>query len=81
MSHSAIFLVRRSTPLVRLPSVSLSVRAGFTPQIGDAIAIGLTTGTLFIVIVIVGTISVPTCCQKTACNEHGQKGSQQQGQS
>jgi tRNA threonylcarbamoyladenosine modification (KEOPS) complex Cgi121 subunit len=76
VSHSAIFLVRRSTPLVRLPSVSLSMRAGFTPQIGDAIAIGLTTGTLFIIMVMLRTLSVITCCQETACNEHGQKGSQ-----
>jgi hypothetical protein len=49
--------------------------------IRDTIAIGLIKGTLLIVLVIVGTISVPACCQKTACNEHGQKGSQQQGQS
>ncbi len=76
VSDFAAFLLDPSRLLVCLSSVSLSMWARFTPQIRDTIAIGLTTGTLFIVIVILGSLGAITCCQKTACNEHGQQGSQ-----
>jgi hypothetical protein len=62
--------------LVCLSSVSLPVWAGFTPQIGDIITVRPIAGTLFVVIVILGSRGIVTGCQKTACNGHGQKGSQ-----
>jgi len=76
VSDFASFLLDLSRFLVYLSRVSLSVLAGSTPWIGDTITIWRITGTLLIVMMILGSLSVITCCQKTACNEHGQKGSQ-----
>lgn len=69
-------LADRSRLLTCLDAALLSMWTGFTPQIGDTIAIRPVTGTLLIVIVILGSRSVIACCQKTACNENGQQRSQ-----
>ena len=74
VSDFATFLLDRSRFLVYLSSVSLSMWAGCMIWIGDTITIWFITGTLLIV--ILDSFVVITCCQKTACNEHGQKGSQ-----
>ena len=50
--------------------------AGFTPQIGDIVTVGLTTGTFLIVIVILGSFGIITSRHKAARNEDRQKGSQ-----